>query len=137
MHVVKLDFEHGLISVDSALIAADENGVLADSIAKLCSRPIQIDEERTQYRLLKKANVCGKSADSVIECRKGKVFAVTFLFDLIEFFESTILESKTLKACENSSNLNFISNHPSNVFLDSCEWGSPHFFMMRGKVILV
>lgn len=123
MHAVKLDLKHGLVFVDSAPIAVDEQGVLAGPIAKLCSPPIQTDEGRTQYRLSRKTSVCGKSADGVIEVGEGRVSAVTFLFDLIEFFESSVLESKVLKACEKSLNLNFISNHSSTAFLDSCEWG--------------
>ncbi|MFS2015685.1 hypothetical protein ACEN88_03795 [Massilia sp. CT11-108] len=128
MHTVKLDLKHGLILVDSSSITVDEKGVLAGSIAKLCSPPIQTDEGRTQYRLLKKVSVCGKSADSVIEVGEGKICAVTFLFDLIEFFESSILESKVLKACEKTLNLKFLSNHPSEAFFKSSEWGRATFF---------
>jgi hypothetical protein len=114
--------------VDSAPIAVDEKGVLAGSIAKLCSPPIQTDEGRTQYHLLRKVSIFGKSADCVIEVGEGRVYAVTFLFDLIEFFEFSVLESKVLKACERSLNAKFISNHPSTAFLDSCEWGQVAFF---------
>jgi len=97
MHIIKFDLKHGSASVDSASIAVDEKGVLAGSVAKLCSPPIQTDEGRAQYRLLRKASVCGKSADGVIEVGEGRVCAATFLFDLIEFLESSILESKVLK----------------------------------------
>jgi hypothetical protein len=128
MHIIKLDLKHGSASVDSAPIKVDENGVLAGSIAKLCSPPIRTDEERARYRLLRKASVCGKPADCVIEVGEGRVCAVTFLFDLIEFFESSILESKVLKACEKSLNLKFMSSHPSTAFLESCEWGQAIFF---------
>jgi len=128
MHTINLDLKHGSASIDSAPIAVDEKGALAGSITKLCSAPVQTDEGRTQYRLTRKASVCGKSADCVIEIAEGRVFAVTFLFDFIEFFESSILESKVLKACEKPLNLNLISNHPSTAFLDSCEWGQVIFF---------
>jgi len=128
MHIIKFDLKRGSASIDSAPIAVDEKGVLAGPIAKLCSPPIQTDEGRTQYRLLRKLNVFGKSADGVIEVGEGRVCAVTFLFDLIEFFESSVLESKVLKACDKSLNLNFISNHPSTAFLDSCDWGQAMFF---------
>jgi hypothetical protein len=128
MYIIKLDLEHGSASVDSTPIAADEKGVLAGSIAKLCSPPVQTDEGRTQYRLLRKASVCGKSADGVIEVGEGRVCTVTFLFDLIEFFESCILESKVLRACEKSLNIDFVSSHPSTALLDSCEWGQAKFF---------
>jgi hypothetical protein len=47
---------------------------------------------------------------------------------LIEFFESSVLESKALKACERSLNINFMSNHPTTAFLDSFEWGHAKFF---------
>jgi hypothetical protein len=128
MHNVKLDLKKSLVLMDSAPIAVDEKGVLVESIARLCSPPIQTDEGRTQYRLLRKASICGKSADGVIEVGEGRVCSVTFLFDLIEFFESSVLESKVLKACEEALNLNFISNHPSTAFLDFCEWGHAVFF---------
>ncbi|MFS2022343.1 hypothetical protein [Massilia sp. CT11-137] len=128
MHTVKLDLKHGLVLVDSAPIKVGKNGVLSGSITKLCSLPIHTDEGRTRYRLLKKAGVCGKSADGVIEVAEGRVCAVTFLFDLIEFFESSVLESKVLKKFEKSLNLNFMSNHPSTAFLDCCEWGQVIFF---------
>jgi hypothetical protein len=128
MHIIKLDLKHGSVSVDSGLIKVDEKGLLVSSIAKVCLPPVQTDEGRTQYRLLRKVSVCGQAADGVIEIGDGQVYAVTFLFNLIEFFESSILESKILKACENSLNWKFMSNHPSTAFLDACEWGHAAFF---------
>jgi hypothetical protein len=127
MHIIKFDLKRGSASIDPTHLAVDEKGVLAESIAKLCSPSAQTDEGRTQYRLLRKASVCGKSADGVIEVGEGRVCAVTFLFDLIEFFESSVLESKVLKACNKSLNLNFISNHPSTAFVESCKWGQAIF----------
>lgn len=128
MHQIKLNLRQGSAFVDSAPIAVDGKGVLAGSIAKLCSPPIQTDDGRMQYRLLRKGSVCGKSVDGVIEVAEGRVCAVTFLFDLIEFFGSSILESKVIKAFEKSLDLNFISHHPSSAFLDPCEWGHVIFF---------
>ena len=123
MHTVKFDLKNGLVFFDSSPIEVDEKGVLAAPIAKLCSLPFHTDEERTRYHLLKKAIVFGKSSNGVIEVGEGRVWVVTFLFDLIEFYESSVLESKVIKACEKSLNLNFMSNHPSTAFLDSWEWG--------------
>lgn len=128
MHIVKLDLKHGLAFIDSSPIKLDGNGGLVGSIAKLCSPPIHTNQRKIRYHLLRKVSVYGQSADGVIEVGQGREFSVTFLFDLIEFFESSILESKVIKACEKSLNLQFISTHPSAAFLDSCEWGSAIFF---------
>lgn len=128
MHIIQLDLKHGSAFVDTTPITVDEKGALTNAIAKLCSPPIQTDEGRTQFSLLKKAAVFGKSADCVIEVGEGRVWVVTFLFDLIAFFESSILESKILKACEKSLNLVFISEHPGTAYLDPCEWGQVIFF---------
>lgn len=128
MNTVKFDTKQHLILIDLVPIAVDEKGVLAGSIAKLCTRPIQTDEGRTQYRFSRKISVCGNSADGVIEVEGGKIWAVTFLFDLIEFFESSVLESKILKACEKALNLVFTSSHPSTAFLPPGEWGQVEFF---------
>jgi hypothetical protein len=121
MHIIELDLKHGSASIDSASIEVDENGVLAGSIAKLCSRPIHINHGRTRYHLLRKISVCEQSADGVIEAGEGGVFSLTLLFDLIEFFKSSILESKIIKACEKALNLKFMSNHPSTASLEACE----------------
>jgi hypothetical protein len=128
MYTIKLDLKNGFVLVDSLPLAVDEKGILVGSIKKLCLPPTQTDKGRQQYQLLKKVSVYGKSACGVIEIGEGRVCAITFLFDLIEFFESSILESKVLKACQNALNLNFISNHPSTAFLDHCEWGKVMFF---------
>jgi hypothetical protein len=127
MHIVKLDLKHGSASIDSASIEIDGKGVLAGSIAKLCSPPIRTSQGRTRYHILGKVSVCGQSADGVIEVGEEKP-SITFLFDFIEFFESSILESKVIKKCEKSLNLKFTSIHPSTAFLDCCEWGSAIFF---------
>lgn len=128
MHTIELDLKTGLVLVDSAGVSVDEKGALAGSIAKLCSTPIKTDAGVTTYRLLKKASVCGKSADCVIEIGEGKLCSITFLFDFIEFFESSVLESKVLKTCEKSSNVNFVSDHPTTAFLTSQKWGQARFF---------
>jgi hypothetical protein len=128
MNTANLDLKKGRVLINSGAIAINEKSAVVGSIEKLCSSPIQKDEGRTQYRLSRKVSVCGKSAEGVIEVREGRVYAVTFLFDLIEFFESSILESKIIKACEKSLDINFISNHPSEAFLDCCEWGQVIFF---------
>jgi hypothetical protein len=121
MNIIKLDLNHGSVSVDSELIKVDEKGFLAGSIAKACLPPIQTREGRTQYRLKRKVSVCGQAAEGVIEIREGRVCAITFSFNLIEFLETSVLESKVLKACEKSLNIKFMSNHPSTAFLDTCE----------------
>jgi hypothetical protein len=128
MNIIKLDFRHGSAWVDLEIIAFDEKGVLTRSITKLCSPAVLTDKGRTQYRLLGKASVCGKSADCVIEVGEEIIYTLTFSFDLIEFFESSILESKVIKACEKSLNVNFASDHPSTAFLAPCKWGRATFF---------
>lgn len=128
MHIAKLDLKHGTIFFDSESIEVDENGVLLASIAKLCSPPAQINHRKTRYRLLRKVSVFGKSADAVMDIEQAEGISVTFPFYFIEFFESSILESKIIKTCEKFWNFKFISNHPSTAFLDPCEWGSAVFF---------
>jgi len=128
MHTITFDPKNGSVFVNSTPIAVDEKGVLVGSIARLCGPPLQTDENRIQYRLLNKTSVCGKSADSVIEIGEGRLSAVAFLFDSIEFFESSILESDVLKACEKSWNLNLISDHPSTASSDLCNWGRLIFY---------
>lgn len=78
MHITKIDLKRSSASIDSVPIAVDEKGVLAGSIAKLCSPRIETDEGQTQYCLLRKVSVCEKSANDVIEVGEGRVCTVTF-----------------------------------------------------------
>jgi hypothetical protein len=126
MFTIKLNLKQGLILVNSAPLMVDDTGVLNESIANICAPPIESNEGSTQYRLTGKAVVCGGSVDCLIRVSEGRVSAITFLFDLIEFFESSILESKILKSCEKSSEVKFMSDHPSTAFLD-CDWGRAVF----------
>jgi hypothetical protein len=128
MHIIKLDLKHGLAFIDSAAVEVDGKSALVGSVAKLCSPPTRTIRGRTRYHIIGKVSVCGQSADCIIEVEKETGFSVTFLFDLIEFFESSILESKVIDACEKALGLKFISSHPSTAFLDPCEWGSATFF---------
>ena len=127
MHIVSLDFTNGTVSVDSAIIEVDGTNVLARSIARLCSPPLHTDQGLIRYRLLEKASVGGKAADAMIEVGKKNTLILTFLFDFIEFFETGVLESKILKACEKSSGVKFVTHHPSIAYLEPCEWGSVLF----------
>lgn len=128
MHNIKLDLNNGSAYVDSIPVSVREKGILIDSIAKQCSPPIHTPQGRIRYHILGKVSVCGQLADSVIETGDGMAFSVTFLFDLSEFFKSSVLESKIIKIFEKSFNVKFISSHPSTAFLDSCKWGSANFF---------
>jgi hypothetical protein len=128
MHIITIDSKHGSATIDSAAIEIDENGVLVGSTGKLCSPSTRTNHGRTRYQILGKVNVCGHPAKGIIEVGEGRAFGLTLLFDLIEFFTFSILESKILKACEKSLNLKFVSDHPSTAYLDSCEWGSAIFF---------
>lgn len=64
----------------------------------------------------------------MIDVEEDCSIVFTFLFDLIEFFDCSILESKIVKKCESFLGVKFISNHPSSASLDSCDWGHVMFF---------
>ena len=127
MHTIKLYLDHGSIYVDSAPIEVNEKSILIGPIAKPCSPPMHTNQGRTRYRLLKKTSVCGQSASCVIEVGDARKFSVFFLFDFIEFFAFSTLESKIIRAFEKSLKLKFTSNHPNTAFLDSCRWGAAIF----------
>jgi len=128
MHIAKLNLNICAVFIDSEPVEVDENGLLVASVAKLCSPPAHLDSGRTRYHFLRKISICGKSADGLIEVEKGDAFSIIFLFDLIEFFEVSILESKIIKVCEKSWNVKFMSSHPSKAFLDFCGRGNAVFF---------
>jgi hypothetical protein len=93
MNIVQVDLIHGSVSIGSTPVEIGINGALVSSIAKLCATPTQTNRGYTCYRLLRKISVCGNPTDGVIEAGTQREISVIFLFDLIEFFESSIFES--------------------------------------------
>jgi hypothetical protein len=102
--------------------------IFPNAIENLCSAKIHQDKFRIRYKFLQKFNICGNSADGVIDVEEDCSIVFTFLFDLIEFFDCSILQSKIVKKCESFAGVKFISNHPSSASLDSCDWGHVTFF---------
>jgi len=128
MFNVTIDPKNCLISIDSVPIAFNKDGVLAKSAGKFFAPPIISEEGQMQYRLQKKANISGNSADVIVETADGRLHSVTFLFDFIEFFQFSILESKVLKKLEKSLGVKFISEHPSTAVSHFCDSGTARFF---------
>lgn len=135
MHIIQLDLQHGLGSIDSSPIELCRNGLLVDSIAKLCSPASHVSPDLARYCLLRKVSVCGHWADCVIEVEEGRTISITFLFDLVEFFGSSILESKTVRTCEKSWKLNFQSATQALPSWPPANGAELYFFMIRSKVI--
>ena len=127
MLLVSLHLKDCGIFIDSRPIIFGKK-FFPNAIENLCSNKIHQDKFRTRYKFLKKFNICGNSADGVIDVEEDCSIVFTFLFDLIEFFDCSILESKIVKKCESFLGVKFISNHPSSASLDSYDWGHVMFF---------
>lgn len=127
MLLISLHLKDCGIFIDSRPIAFGKK-FFPDAIENFCSTKIHQDKFRIRYKFLQKFNICGNSADGVIDVEEDCSIVFTFLFDLIEFFDCSILESKIVKKCESFLGVKFISNHPSSASLDSCDWGHVMFF---------
>ncbi|MCA1857833.1 hypothetical protein LE190_18155 [Massilia oculi] len=128
MHIIKLDIKRGTVSIDGIVIAVDKNGMLIKPITRLCLPPIHESGDRRYFRLSNKSNVCGSPADCIIEVREAKLWTVAFLFNPIEFFDSSILESTVLKKHEKDLEIRFKSKHPSSASADFGEAAQAIFF---------
>lgn len=128
MHTVKLDLISGRVLINSIPITTNDKGELSTPIKELCSPPTTTKEGGLRFQLLSKVSILGKPAEGVIEIRSEKLCAIAFLFEKIEFFKKTILESKTIKSCEKSSKVKFLSDHPTTAFSPPREWGQAIFF---------
>jgi len=127
MLLVRLDLKDCSIFVDSQPIIFGKK-FFPNAFENLCLTQIHEDKFRTRYKILQKFNICGNSAAGVIDIEEDSSIFFTFLFDLIEFFDCNILESKIVKKCQSFWGAKFISNHPSSASLDSCDWGHVMFF---------
>jgi len=127
MVLVSLHLKDCGIFIDSRPIIFGEKFFL-NAIENLCSTKIHREKFRIRYKFLQKFNICGNSANGLIDIEEDCSIVFTFLFDLIEFFDYSILESKIVKKCESFLGVKFRSNHPSSASLDSCGWGHVTFF---------
>lgn len=123
----RLDWGKGTILIDSQPVIFEKKFSIS-AIENLCSAPTQQENFRIRYKFLQKVNIFGNLADGVIEFEKDRSVSFTFLFDLVEFFDLSILESRIIKKCQSFWNTKFMSNHPSSASLDSCDWGEVMFF---------
>jgi len=96
MLLVRLDLKDCAIFIDSRPIIFGKN-FFPNTFENLCLTQIHQDKFRTRYKSLQKFNICGNSADGVIDIEEDSSIFFTFLFDLIEFFDCSILESKIVK----------------------------------------
>lgn len=81
----------------------------------------------TRYRLARPVSFCGFVAECVADVGGGQLACVALHFDLIQFFDRTVLESKILTAVERKSGLRASSVHPTSARLEPCLWGSAEF----------
>lgn len=127
MLLFRLDLKDCAIFIDSRPIIFGKK-IFPNAFENLCLTQTHQDEFRTRYKSLQKFNIFENSADGVIDVEEDCSIVFTFLFDLIEFFDCSILESKIVKKCESFLDVKFISNHPSSASLDSCDWVHVMFF---------
>jgi hypothetical protein len=127
MLLVRLDLKDCGIFIDSQPIIFGKK-FFPNTIENLCSTQTHQDKFRIRYKFFKKIDVFGNSADGVIDVEENSSVLFTFLFDLIEFFDCSILESKIVRKFQSFWDVKFISNHPSSASLDSCDWGHVTFF---------
>lgn len=124
---IRIDWHNGSVSLEHLAITLDSNGGLDSAVQAICLRPELLSSGVTRYRLARKVSVCGFVADCVIDILQGKLSCIALLFDVIQFFDQTILESKVVKAIEKKSGLHAVSAHPSSACLDPCPWGKAEF----------
>lgn len=123
---ISIDWQSGAVSVDQVQVALGGGGLL--SPARTFAKPIEVPSlGLTRYRSTQKANVCGFVADLVVDVEGPKLISIALLFELIVFFDRTILESRIVKAIEKKSGLRAISSHPATARLEPCPWGSAEF----------
>jgi len=70
--------------------------IFHSAIENRCSAPIQQDNFRIRYKFLQKINIFGNLADGLIDFEKDRWVSFIFLFDLVEFFDLSILESRII-----------------------------------------
>ena len=96
MLLVSLHLKDCRIFIDSRPIIFGKK-FSPNAVENLCSTKIHQDKFRIRYKFLQKFTICGNSADGVVDVEEDCSIVFTFLFDLIEFFDCSIPQSKIVK----------------------------------------
>jgi hypothetical protein len=124
---IGIDWLTGTVSVDQLPVVLGSDG-RSLSPARAFATPVDVMSSGiARYRSAQKANICGFAADLVTDVKDKKLVSIALLFDLIQFFDRSILESKILRAIEKKSGLRTNSSHPATARLEQCHWGSAEF----------
>jgi hypothetical protein len=124
---ISIDWQNGAVSVDQVPITLDGGGTSLSPVRTFAKPGKVLPSGITRYRSAQKASVCGFVADIVVDVKDGALVSIALLFELIEFFDRSILESKILKAIEKKSGLRANSSHPAVALLEPCPWGKAEF----------
>lgn len=124
---IKIDWSAGVVYAGPSAIQLDSSGALSPAVASLCRPPETTLQGKARYRFSRKVSLLGRAADCVVDVARGKVDRVTLLFELIEFFDASVMESKIVKAVEADANARFANPHPAVAVLESLPWGEARF----------
>ena len=125
--VIKIDWEGGFVRVADKLLTTDGAGTLSPDILRMCAHGELTRDGVTRYCLSNAVSVHGFAAECVLDVSHGRLRSMGLLFQHMEFFDRSILESKIIKAMEKNCGLSFLSRHPAAAVLPARPWGKAEF----------
>ncbi|MCU6432910.1 hypothetical protein LPB67_03855 [Undibacterium sp. Jales W-56] len=124
---IKFDFSDGSVFIESQKINVDSLGKSSFPVSESRSISNSMKGNEKEWHFNQAFTTLSTTGSLVVRGTQEKISSICFLFDEINFFESSILESKIIKRFENKYDIKVISSHPSIAEIGSFYWGKAWF----------
>jgi hypothetical protein len=124
---IKFDFSDGSVFIESQKI--DVYSLEKSSFPVSESRPISnsLKGNEKEWHFNQTFTTLSAKGSLVVRGTKEKISSICFLFNEINFFERSILESKIIQRFEKKYSINVVISHPSRAEIGSFYWGEACF----------
>lgn len=124
---IKFDFSDGSVFIESQKIDVDSLGKLSSPVFE--SRQIlnSLKENVREWHCNRTFTTLSATGSLVVTSGQNNISSICFLFNEINFFERSILESKIIQRFEKKYSINVVSSHPSRAEIGSFYWGGACF----------
>lgn len=124
---IKFDFSDGSVFIESQKIDVGSFGKLSFPASK--SRPISnsLKGNEKEWHFNRTFTTLSATGSLVVRGTPEKISSICFLFDEINFFGNSILESKIIKRFEKKYDIKVVSSHPSIAEIGPFYWGKAWF----------
>ena len=125
---VTFDFSSGDVLIEKVRISIDTSCEILPNLNGGFMALDEPDKIKRSFQSRQKFTTLSAEASLVVDVTAGKIASICILFDEINFFEKSILESKIIRRFEKKYGISVKIRSPSVGEIGNFAWGSAAFW---------